>query len=70
MVHQEYIYTDETMNPGDPNAYVVLRGPIDIDRAILALDTNWIYDIIKFDAPEGSSVLYQEARKTLGPVGP
>jgi len=68
---QYYIYTDNTMDPNDPNDYVVLRGPIEIDHTVWAPDNiNWVYDIIKYDSPDALPGNYREARKVLGPASP
>ena len=63
-----YIYTDDNSDSNNPNDYIVLRGPIDIEREVYAPGINWIYRITKYDAPEGSSKPYAEATLVLGPV--
>ena len=65
---QDYIYTDDNSDSNNPNDYIVLRGPIDIEREVYAPGINWIYRITKYDAPEGSSKPYAEATLVLGPV--
>lgn len=67
---QYYIYTDETMDPTNPNEYAVLAGPIDIVRTVWAPGANWVYEITKYDAPVGASKSYGQAQKVLGPVHP
>jgi hypothetical protein len=67
---QEYIYTDDNSDPDNPNDYTVLRGPIAIDRTVHAPGINWIYEIIKYDVPEGSPKPYARAELTLGPIYP